>query len=273
MTLIKILDSKLCSSNFSAKTKNDALKKMAEIAAKSEKVDLDASVIYEKLAERENSGSTGFGDGIAIPHARISGMDKFVFFILASRRGVEFESVDKKKVNLFFIVLGPEKEVSAHLQFLARISRVVNGTRAKREILAANSGEAIFESFIRNTRLMERQKGERQKMKMLYVVLYFDELLYDILEFFIQEGIEGATITQSYGMGEYISNIPLFAEFIGFMKENKNDSKTIMAMIPEDQIDDIIDGIEEITGDLDKKEGAMIFTLDVGFYKGSMKMM
>ena len=68
-------------------------------------------------------------------------------------------------------------------------------------------------------------------------------------------------------------NVPIFAHFISFMKEDKNRSKTIMVMLPEDKIDTLVRGIEEITGDLDKKEGAMVFTLDVDFYKGSMEMM
>ena len=93
------------------------------------------------------------------------------------------------------------------------------------------------------------------------------------MEYFIQEGIDGATIVESSGMGEYISNIPLFASFIGFMNENKHSSKTIMAMIPAERQQEILEGIESITGDLDKKEGAMIFMTDVTFYKGTMKML
>ena len=110
-------------------------------------------------------------------------------------------------------------------------------------------------------------------MKLLILTLYVEDFIYSILEFFIQEGVEGANILESFGMGQYISNIPLFADFIGFMKESKNRSKTILALIPEDRIDSIIQGIEDITGDLDKKQGAMIMTLDVSFYKGTMKMM
>ena len=92
-------------------------------------------------------------------------------------------------------------------------------------------------------------------------------------EFFIEEGIDGATVLESSGMGHYISNIPLFASFIGFMNEDKNRSRTIVAMVPENKVNDIIQGIERITGDLDKKEGAMVFTVDASFHKGSMRML
>lgn len=107
----------------------------------------------------------------------------------------------------------------------------------------------------------------------MYVILYVEEFLYDILEYFLEEGIDGATVFDSFGMGEYISNIPIFANFIGFMNENKNQSKTIIALIPEDKINRIVSGIEEITYNLDKKQGAMIFTVNIDFFKGTMRMM
>jgi PTS system nitrogen regulatory IIA component len=103
--------------------------------------------------------------------------------------------------------------------------------------------------------------------------LYEDELLYSVLEIFIEEGIEGATIIESAGMGQYISNVPLFADFIGFMRENKHQSKTLMALVPQEHVQDIINRIEDVTGDLDKKQGAMIMVLDVPYFKGTMRMM
>ena len=127
--------------------------------------------------------------------------------------------------------------------------------------------------FADHTKISEEGPAKSRKMKLMYVVLYIDEFLYDILEFFLQEGIEGATVIESFGMGQYISNIPMFAEFIGFMKENKNQSKTIMALVPEEKESSIIEGIEEITGNLDKKDGALVMTMDISFFKGSMKML
>ena len=110
-------------------------------------------------------------------------------------------------------------------------------------------------------------------MKLLTVVLYLEEFLNEILEFFIEAGVDGATVIESFGMGQYISNIPLFADFIGFMQQNKNQSRTIMALVPEGRVEEIVEGIEEITGDLEKKQGAMVYVLDVPFYKGTMKML
>lgn len=105
------------------------------------------------------------------------------------------------------------------------------------------------------------------------VNLYIDEYLYQVLELFIEEGIEGGTVIESGGMGQYISNVPLFADSIGFMQQSKHSSKTILCLVPESLVDDLMDRIEEITGDMAKKQGAMIVVLDVAKVRGSMAMM
>lgn len=274
MDFISILDRKSCTADFTAKDKNQALIDLAHLAVQSDLLKgTDPVVIAEKLAEREQQGSTGFGNEIAIPHARIPGLDRFLLFVARSRRGTFFDALDKKRVKLFFVILGPEESVNEHLQILAALSRSISQTNLKKEMIGSPTRPALVEAFLKNTRQIDRASGERQKMKLFHIILYLDEFLYHILELFIQEGIEGASIIDSAGMGEYVSNIPLFANFIGFMNASKNQSKTIMALVPEPQADDLVQKIEEITGDLDTKQGAMIFTTDVSFYKGTMKMM
>ncbi len=275
MDLIEITERKCCVVNFKASTKESVLKKIAEIALRSSLMDnFNHEFLYNKLKEREAEGTTGFGDGIAMPHARIEGMKNFLVFVVTSSKGVEFDALDRKKVKLIFVILGPADAVESHLKILATISRTIGSSLSVRnEIMKAPTSTSLYEAFIRHSRLSVNGNGSSRKMKLLYVVLYIEDFLYDILEFFIEMGIEGTTIIESSGMGEYISNVPMFAEFISFMKENKNRSKTLMTLIPEEKMDDIIEGIEEITGDLDKKQGAMIIVTDISYYKGTMKMM
>jgi len=274
MELHRILDKDACTLDLREKTKDDVLRGIAQIASEARACEnVTAEQIFDRLDERERQGSTGFGEGIAIPHARVPGMSDFLLFIVTSRKGVEFDAVDKKKVHILFVLLGPDERVADHLQILAVISRVLSNSNVRREILAARSKTGIYESFVRNIWRVEGEKGVVRAMKALFVILYEEELLYAILELFVEEGIQGATIIESSGMGEYISSVPVFASFIGFMNQSKNRSKTIVAMVPEDRVQEIITGIEEITGDLDKKEGAMVFALDVPFYKGTMKIM
>lgn len=274
MEFFSILEKECCSIGLKAADKEDVLKQLAALAKKSRKLDdFSEQKIFEGLRDREAQGSTGFGDGIALPHFRLKGLKDFLVFIAVSSQGVDFGSLDRKKVHLLFVIIAPEEKVSQHVQVLAAVSRAVATGTLKRELTAARSEGVVYETFLRHVQQTADSIGVKRKMKMMYVILYLDDLLYHVLEYFIQEGIDGATIVESSGMGQYISDIPLYASFIGFLNQKRNHSKTIMALIPEDREQEILSGIEDITGDLDKKEGAMVITLDVSFYKGSMRMM
>lgn len=273
MNLTDVFAPTSCSVKLSARDKNEALMALAALAARNEKIGTSREEgIARALTEREAQGSTGFGNEIAIPHARIGDLDSFIVFIAHAPKGVDFDSLDRKRVRLFFVILGPENRPSEHVQILAAISRVLSNTSLKKELLTAGTVDALQESFLRHASEKQETPAKRQKMKLLILILYMDELIYHILEYFLETGIEGATILESSGMGQYVSNIPLFATFIGFMNEQKNHSNTLLAIIPANRENEIIRGIEAITGNLDKKQGAMLMTFDIDRYKGTMKV-
>jgi len=273
VNLADVFDSTSCSVKLSARDKNGALEALAALAARNVKIgSAKAESIARALTEREAQGSTGFGNEIAIPHARMGDLDSFIVFIAHAPKGVEFDSLDRKKVRLFFVILGPRDRPSEHVQILAAISRSLSNTSLKKELLAAGTVEAMEESFLRHAGEKQEAVVNKQEMKLLILILYMDELIYHILEYFLEAGIEGATILESSGMGQYVSNIPLFATFIGFMNKQKNHSNTLLAAIPANREDEIIRGIETITGNLDKKQGAMLMTFDINRYRGTMKV-
>ncbi len=275
MDLAALINSSACTVNLKAKNKEGAIETLAALAVRGGRTSgASEKAIAIALSERESQGSTGFGDEIAIPHARVSGLEDFVVFIAHAPKGVDFDSLDRKKVKLFFVILGPEDKPSEHIQILAALSRSLSGTTLKKELLQAQTTDVMTESFLRHSgEKHEDVPAGIKKMKLLVLILYMEEFIYHILEYFLEEGIEGATILDSSGMGQYVSNIPLFATFIGFMNEQKNHSNTILAIIPADREDEIIKGIESITGNLDRTQGAMLMTLDLGVCKGTMKMM
>lgn len=274
MDIYSILDRNSCTVDLAGRTREEALRELADLAVQSERAgEVGADAIYRLLLEREEQGSTGFGNELAIPHARIPGMDAFLLYIAVSKRGVDFDALDRKRVRVFFVILGPPEGVNDHLKILASVSRAIGHTNVKNELLQSSTVTALYEAFLRNVDVAPGEKREQRTMQLLVLNLYEDDLLYAVLEIFIEEGIEGATIMESAGMGQYISNVPLFADFIGFMRENKHQSRTILALVPQEHVQEIIRRIEDITGDLDKKQGAMIMVLDVPYFKGTMQMM
>ncbi len=261
--------------NFRARNKNLALARIAEIACTSPLLAKETPEhVLELLAEREAVVSTGIGKGVAIPHARLDSIDDFIVFVLVSPDGIEFDALDGKRVTLFFVVFAPSSKVNEHLKLLAGIANTLSRGNLKNELLKTRTPDVLNEVLVRSFSGNDSQApSETGRKRLLLLVLYYEEFLTDILEYLIDMNVEGATITRSEGMAAHVSTIPLFASFMGFMREDRKVSHTIMAVIAEKDESRIIQGIEAITGDLDRKRGAMVMTLDIAFSKGTMDML
>ncbi len=106
--------------------------------------DLDAETVLEFLEEREKLGSTGFGRGVAIPHARISGVQRPVAALMKLRHPADFKAADGLPVDLVFGLLSPENSGAAHLHALAAISRMVRDESIHEALTDAPDEEAIY---------------------------------------------------------------------------------------------------------------------------------
>ncbi|GGD60162.1 PTS sugar transporter subunit IIA [Croceicoccus mobilis] len=126
----------------SATTKDDVLAELADRFAKV--YDLDRATVLEALEEREKLGSTGFGRGTAIPHARVEQLAQPVCVFLRLSQAVEFESADGMPVELVFGLLSPEKSGAMHLHALAAISRTMRDDRMRDRLLDAPGDEAVY---------------------------------------------------------------------------------------------------------------------------------
>ncbi len=273
MNLYEITQASAFTVNLPGTTREEILNEIAQIAACLPAMQaVPATEIAAQLLERERQGSTGFGGGIAIPHARFQQASDFVLFVVTSAKDVAYQALDNRKVRVFFVLLGPLERVRDHLKILATISNLVSRTNLTRELLTASTPTALYENFMRKCR-DEDQPPPRAKSKLLMIILYEQDFFHDLLDFFLETGLDGATIIDSLGMGQFISKMPLFAGYIGFMNEQKNHSRTLLVMVPEDLLDGVIKGIEAIVGDLDQKQGAMLIALDVALSKGSMQML
>jgi PTS system nitrogen regulatory IIA component len=96
------------------------------------------------LLDRESLGSTGIGEGVAIPHGKMPGIDRLIAVFGRSHGGVQFASLDGKPARLFFLVVAPESNSAGmHLKALARISRLVKDERFRRRLLEAEGVEGL----------------------------------------------------------------------------------------------------------------------------------
>jgi Phosphotransferase system mannitol/fructose-specific IIA domain (Ntr-type) len=113
-------------------------------------------------------GSTGLGGGIAIPHAKIEGLDDFVLALAISQKGVQFEAADNRKVHIFFVLLGPSNSPNEHLKMLSAISRTLRDEDIKNELLAAHSSESIYETIAMSSGEEARKELPQEKKKLPY---------------------------------------------------------------------------------------------------------
>lgn len=105
----------------------------------------DADKLYEALWEREQLGSTGIGEGVAVPHCKLAKLDQVILAIGHVPKGIEFGAVDGKPVQLFFCVVSPESQPAAHLQCLQAISTWLKQSDESRQILEMDDAGAIYE--------------------------------------------------------------------------------------------------------------------------------
>ncbi len=117
-------------------TKSGVLSEMAEALAKAEPA-LDAARLLEVLEAREELQSTGIGDGVAIPHGKLPGLERLVASFARSSPGVDFASIDGCSTELFFLLVVPEHSGGQHLKALARISRFFRGDEFRQKLVAA----------------------------------------------------------------------------------------------------------------------------------------
>src|SRR5512138_768848 len=105
---------------------------------------LDPQRLLETLLDREKLGSTGIGEGVAIPHGKIAGLPALVASFGRAPQGIDFRAIDGRPTHLFFTLIAPENSAGAHLKALARISRIFKNPSFRDAIMKAAGPEEIF---------------------------------------------------------------------------------------------------------------------------------
>lgn len=143
MKIVDVLRREFVLDELKAQNKRDVLAELCGVFAK-EETGADTDSILKVLLERERLGSTGIGDGIAIPHGKIQGLDGMMVSFGRSRQGISFDAMDGKPVHLFFLLMAPENSAGQHLKILARISRMLKDAAFRDRLLEVKAGDDLF---------------------------------------------------------------------------------------------------------------------------------
>ena len=149
MKLSEILDEGNIIPDLKARDKQGVLEELAE-SITNHSPWLDTSSLVKVLLEREQLGSTGIGDGVAIPHGKFHGIQHPIISFGRSLRGLDFESMDGQPAFLFFLLVAPENSASIHLKALAKISKVLKNSSFRKVLMEASTREELYQTIIQN---------------------------------------------------------------------------------------------------------------------------
>jgi PTS system nitrogen regulatory IIA component len=147
MKITDILDEASIIQDLRSTSKKGVLEELSSVLVSTGKLpDRDRAV--EVLLEREKLGSTGIGDGIAIPHGKMKEIKELVTSFGRSTKGVNFESIDNKPTYLFFLLVAPENSAGIHLKALARISRLLKDPSFRNRLMEARDRGDLFRIIV-----------------------------------------------------------------------------------------------------------------------------
>lgn len=127
-------------------SKKRALELISQIAANH--TGLSSTELFECMLNREKMGSTGIGNGIAIPHARMFNSEEAVAILLQCQEPIEFDSIDNKPVDLLFALLVPEEQCKEHLKTLSSMAERLSNKQVLKQLRSAQSDQELYEIMI-----------------------------------------------------------------------------------------------------------------------------
>ncbi len=142
MEISDILKPEAVFADLKASNKKHILQELSRQAAEVTKI--DKRRIFETLMERERFGTTGVGNGIAIPHGKLRDIDRLHGLFARLDKPIDFAAIDEHPVDLVFLLLAPEGAGADHLKALARISRLLRDKTVCKKLRGANSADALY---------------------------------------------------------------------------------------------------------------------------------
>ena len=147
MKMSEIIEEENIIPDLKAKDKNGVLEELAEVVSNREP-SINKRDLVRVLIERERLGSTGIGDGVAIPHGKMNGIKHPLISFGRSNKGLDFDSMDGQTAYLFFLLVAPENSSSVHLQVLAKIAKILKNGTFRKKLMEARTREEIYQTII-----------------------------------------------------------------------------------------------------------------------------
>ena len=144
MRLTDVLNENFVNITLSGTNRDECIKELIDKLVAAKTIN-NADSIFDAVLEREKIMTTGVGNGIAIPHCKHSDSRNFSICLGIQKKGIDFQSIDKKDVNIIFLLVGPENNPGLHIKFLSRISRLMSNEELRQQLLECKSDKEAFD--------------------------------------------------------------------------------------------------------------------------------
>ena len=144
MKILDFLSESCILTELEGKTKKAVVTELVEVLAQKKSQLKNVDNVVEAIMKRESTGSTGIGQGVAIPHAKSEDVSKIVASLGISKAGVDFDSLDGEPVYIIFLMVAPPESISEHLQAIAKISRLLKDKFFRQSLRDAASPSEII---------------------------------------------------------------------------------------------------------------------------------
>ncbi len=146
MQLNQVLSLDCTKSAVQCTSKKRALEIISEIAA--QHGELNPTTLFECLLNREKVGSTGIGNGIAIPHGRMQDSEQAIAVLIQCEEPIEFDSIDNRPVDILFALLVPDEQCQLHLKTLAQMAERLNDKATLKQLRQASSDQELYDIMV-----------------------------------------------------------------------------------------------------------------------------
>lgn len=250
--------------------KEDVLMEIAKKAKTSPTLQsIDTQHLYKKLLEREAIGSTGFSDGIAIPHCSLDNINDFVIGILISKNGIDFQAADGKPTKLFMYIIAPTKQRNKHIRILSELSKVLRIPSNVETLLAQKTVKEFFKKFS-EFGSWDLDQELSQEFSQITVHIQDAVAFESILEIFTEIQDCHVSIIEAHNASKYLYSLPLFSQFMH--DESKGFHRLIIAVLNTVYVNNCVRAINNVTEKAKKESKVMITTQTLNYFSGSVNI-
>lgn len=269
MNLRNVLKPECVEVGLTVGSKDEALREIVRIAKRCPDLSgIPDGVLLRALQDREKAGSTGIGDGVALPHCRVPQARTHIVGLVTLASPVDFDAIDNKPVRLMAFIIAPSQMSEAHAVLLSQISRLLVGPGAAEKIVAATDSVGLYQYVMSQVSSEETEGRSNWPGNLFRIVLDNEDLLYDLLPIF--SSIPGCqTVVADVDRATaFLRHMPIFASF--WDSTDSQPLKMITAVVPKAMTNEVIRQIDQRTNGIAGRKDALLTVQELFFCAGNL---